>query len=386
MKIVHLITRADSVGGATVHVRDLAVALLAQGHEVTVLVGGEGPVTEEFARRGIPFRSLRNLGRPVRPLADFRAVLEIARVLRRMKPDLVATHTAKSGLVGRAASRIAGVPAVFTPHGWTIGDRISRRVAPVFRLAEKMAAPLARRIINVCEYEKQLALRHRVAPAEKLVVVHNGIPDLPTHFRANPARHPPRIVMVARFEHPKDHPTLLNALAGLRDHPWQLDLIGDGPLEARARRESESLGISGRVNFLGSRRDVPGRLAEAQIFALASRSEALPLSILEALRAGLPVIASDVGGVGEAVVPGINGFLSTRGDVETMRMHLAELATDPMLRRSMGAGARRLYEDRFTFERMLRQTLAVYAEALPAGKVSDGKNVRRLKSEAAVST
>lgn len=372
MKIVYLITRADSVGGATVHVRDLAEALRARGHDVTALVGGEGPVTEEFASRGIPFHSLRNLVRPIRPTRDFLAVIEIARVLREMKPDLVATQTAKAGLTGRAACWIAGVPAVFTPHGWTIGDRISPRMGPVYRWAERMAAPLTRRIINVCEYEKDLAMRYRIAPADKLAVVHNGIPDIPAHLRADPARHPPRIAMVARFEAPKDHATLLKAVAGIRDRSWQLDFIGDGPLERLAREQAAALGIAGRVNFLGNCRDVAGRLAQAQIFALASRSEAFPISILEAMRAGLPVIASDVGGVREAVVPGIMGFLSPRGDVETLRAHVAGLAANPTLRQSLGAGARRHYEERFTLDLMIRRTLAVYAEAL-AGKISDAE-------------
>ena len=369
MKIIFIITRADSVGGATVHVRDLAEALLAGGDEVTVLVGGVGPVTEEFADRGIPFRPLRHLVRPVRPAQDLLAVFEVARALREIQPDLVSTHTAKAGLVGRAAAKIVGIPAIFTPHGWAISDRMSTGrmsagKAPIFRLAERMAAPWSQRIVTVCRYESELALRHRIAPAAKLDVVYNGSPDIPLRLRANPAQQPPRIVMVARFDHPKDHKTILEAVAGLGDRPWQLDLIGDGPLEASARKQAMALGISDRVKFLGACRDVPARLAESQIFALASRSEAFPFTIVEAMRAGLPVVASDVGGVSEAVVHGITGFLSPRGDARTMSGHLARLTEDPILRQSFGAEGRRRYEDRFTFDRMLTRTRAVYAHAL----------------------
>ena len=364
MKIVYIITRADSVGGATVHVRDLAEALIADGDEVTILVGGIGPVTQEFADRGIPFRPIRNLVRPVRPAQDILAVVEVVRALREIRPDLVSTHTAKAGLVGRAASRIVGIPAIFTPHGWAISDRMSPGKALIFRLAERMAAPWAQRIVTVCRYENELAIRHRIAPGEKLDIVYNGSPDIPPELRANPTQQPPRIVMVARFDHPKDHKTILDAVAGLGDRPWQLDLIGDGPLEAAARAQAVALGISGRVNFLGACREVAARLAQCQIFALASRSEAFPFTILEAMRAGLPVIASDVGGVGEAVLHEVTGFLSPRGDAASMREHLTTLVGDPILRQSLGAAGRKRYEDQFTFDRMLSRTRAVYVEAL----------------------
>ena len=376
MKIVYVITRADSVGGATVHVRDLAEALLAEGDEVTILVGGVGPVTREFADRGIPFRPIRNLVRPVRPAQDVLAVFEVARALREIQPDLVSTHTAKAGLVGRAASKIVGIPAIFTPHGWAISDRMSPGKALIFRLAERMAAPWARRIVTVCRYENELAVRHRIAPAEKLDIVYNGSPDIPVQFRANPAQQPPRIAMVARFDRPKDHSTILKAVAGLGDRPWSLDLIGDGPLEASARAQAAALGISDRVQFPGACRDVAARLAQCQIFALASRSEAFPFTILEAMRAGLPVVASDVGGVGEAVVHGVTGFLSPRGDAEGMREHLARLVGDPILRQELGNQGRRRYEDHFTFDRMLSRTRAVYAEALRSETASEsGRSV-----------
>ncbi|MDQ6700904.1 MAG: glycosyltransferase, partial [Acidobacteriota bacterium] len=197
MKIVFIITRADSVGGATVHVRDLAEAFIAAGDEVTILVGGVGPVTEEFADRGIPFRPIRNLVRPVRPAQDLLAVLEVARALREIQPDLVSTHTAKAGLVGRAAARMVGIPAVFTPHGWAISDRMSPAKALIFRLAERMAAPWAQRIVTVCRYENELAVRHRIAPAEKLEIIYKGSPDISVELRANHAQPPMRIAMVA---------------------------------------------------------------------------------------------------------------------------------------------------------------------------------------------
>ncbi len=364
MKIVYVITRADAVGGASIHVRDLASAMLERGHQATVLVGGEGPVTEQFTRAGVPFRTLRFLRRAVRPVRDLRALAELTAALRDEQPDLVSTHTAKAGWIGRAACARTGLPAVYTPHGWSIADRISPARGAAFALAEKAASRWANAIICVCEYERQLALRSRIAAAEKLHVVHNGVRDVPEELRARPGLHPVRIVSVARFESPKDHGTLLQALAALRSQDWQLDLIGDGPREAETRELARSLGIGERVHFLGYQDDPAQRLAGAQVFALSSVSEAFPRSVLEAMRAGLPVVASDVGGLREAVTDGESGILVPRKCREALSSALENLIADAALRQRLGTAARLTYEAKFRFESMVEKTVAVYEKIL----------------------
>jgi glycosyltransferase involved in cell wall biosynthesis len=166
--------------------------------------------------------------------------------------------------------------------------------------------------------------------------------------------------MVARFQEQKDHALLLTALSGLRDRPWQLELIGDGPLQPAVEEQARRLGLDRQVQFLGVRRDVAERLARSQLFVLATRWEGFPYTTLEAMRAGLPVIASDVGGVREAVAHGETGFLVPRGDVEALRRRLSELLAAPELRRRLGAAGRRSFETTFTFERMIDKTAAVY--------------------------
>jgi len=201
-----------------------------------------------------------------------------------------------------------------------------------------------------------------VVPPSRIRVVHNGIPDTP--FRADPAKHPPRIVMVARFAPQKDQALLLRALAGLKELPWELELVGDGPLLPQAQALAEELDLGERVRFLGRRLDVDRVLAGAQVFVLASRWEGLPLTVLEAMRAGLPVVASDVGGVKEAVLEGETGFLVPRGDEGALRSRLALLLRDPALRVRMGRAGRRFYEEAFTLDRMLRKVWEAYASLL----------------------
>ena len=364
MNIVYAITRADAVGGATIHVRDLAGAMIARGHRATVLVGGQGSVTELLAAAGIPFRSVPSLRRAIHPVADLRALAETTALLRELAPDLVSAHTAKAGWVARAASARLGLPAIYTPHGWSLGPRVSPAAGVFFATIERVASRWARVIVCVCESEKELALSQSVAPASKLAVVYNGVGDVGPELRAHPEAGPVRLCSVARFQAPKDHATLLRALASLRSRDWRLDLVGDGPLEGEMRALAAALGIAGQVNFLGYQREPACALARAHVFVLSSRSEAFPRSVLEAMRAGLPVVASDVGGVGEAVAAGVHGLLVPAQDPVALAAAAGKLIADPSLRQRLGAAARTAYESRFRAERMVEDTLAIYNSVL----------------------
>jgi glycosyltransferase involved in cell wall biosynthesis len=360
MNIVFAITRADAVGGASVHVRDLSRALLDEGHQPTVLLAGTGVVSRQLEAAGVRCISLRHLRRSVDPVRDLLAVREMREVLRGLEPDLVSAHTAKAGFIARLACRGLGVPVLYTPHGWAIADRISRRQGAIYRVAERAVGPLATSIVNVCHYEYHLAMRHRIGADYQHLIIYNGMPDVPHSLRAHPELAPPRLAMVARFEAPKDHLTLIEALAGLQHMEWTLTLAGDGPLQPQVRRRVAALGLAARVEFAGSTENIAELLSDVQIFVLSSRSEAFPRSILEAMRAGLPVVASNVGGVAEAVEDGASGFVVEKQSPAAMREALACLIGEHRLRARLGAEGRRIYERRFTFRRMLSETLAAY--------------------------
>lgn len=362
--IAFVITRGDAIGGATIHVRDMARTLMDRGLRATVLMGGGGAAARAMRSAGIPLITLSHLGRSIHPLRDALAIHETAQVLRALKPHLVSTHTAKAGIVGRVAGRMARIPVLFTPHGWAISNRISPVSGRIFRLAERLAAPLASTIVNVCDAERALALAHGIAPQNKLAVVHNGVADIPAALLAHPAAEPVRIAMVARFEAPKDHAALLRSLAELRALPWELEFIGEGPSQLDTRMLAVRLGIADRVDFAGSCGDVAGHLSRCQIFALTSRSEGFPRSILEAMRAGLPVVASNVGGIAEAVVNGENGFVVPASSPAALTEALRTLIANPGLRASFGRKGREFYETRFTFDLMYAKTVALYSEIL----------------------
>jgi glycosyltransferase involved in cell wall biosynthesis len=364
VRIVYIVTTASPLGGAQIHVRDLAAAVSAQGHAPAVITSGTGTFIDDLRRLGIPVVVLPHLSVPIHPLRDLRALREIRTALMDLRPDLVAAHSSKAGILGRLAARSLRVPVVFTAHGWAFTPGVPRWHAAVYRRVERLVGPLASRIITVSEFDRRLGLAGRIAGEDRLVTVHNGMPDVPESLRSAPGRTPARLVMVARFGAQKDHPTLFRALATLTNHPWELDLIGDGPLMGQMASLAAALGLGERVHFLGQRTEVDQILSQAQVSLLVTNWEGLPLSILEAMRAGLPVVASSVGGISESVREEESGFLVPRGDVESLRDRIERLLTSPELRVRMGRAGRARYEEEFTLGHSVARTLAVYREAL----------------------
>lgn len=363
LRVLVVITRGEA-GGAQVHVVDLITGL----HDrvgFTVAVGESGFLPDAVGALGVPVHLLPALQREIAPRADAAAVAELRRLIRAVRPHLVHTHSTKAGLLGRLAARLEGVPAIHTAHAWSFSDGIARRRKAFAVPLEAAIGRITERFVVVSEADRDVGLRYHVARPEQVRVVHNGVADTPLRARPD-APGTPVLVMVARMAAPKDHLLLLRALAGIAA-PWRLHLVGDGPDRSAVEDAVADLGLSDRVVLLGARRDVPALLAEAHVGLLVSRQEGFPLVVLEAMRAGLPVVASDVGGIREAVRPGVTGSLVARGDEAGLRAALSALLADPALRRAQGDAGRATYEARFTVDRMVAATAAVYDE-LGAGR------------------
>ena len=374
--LLFLVTRGDSIGGAQIHVRDMAKALTRDGFRVTVLTGAAGDMTEQLDQDGISWFLIPKLVRPIKPWQDIKAIIATAQTIRRLKPDLVSTHTAKSGMVGRLAAFLAGVPSIFTAHGWQFADGIPAGQAKAVLFIEKLVAPLCRRVITVSRYDYELALRKKAVSANKMVTIHNGLP-----WREPPASETAalrsgdigegqrvRLLMVARFQEQKDHAALLEALAGIRSFDqnleWSLELVGDGPGMSAEQARARELYIADRVEFSGQQLDVPERMDRADIYLLISNWEGFPRSIIEAMRAGLPVIASDVGGCNESVRDGQTGFLVDKGDIPVLQERIQSLIVNTALRVQFGEAGRRLYEEQFTFQNMYKKTVELYRQVV----------------------
>lgn len=361
LSIAYLITRSDAVGGAHIHVLDLALRAVKDGHRVEVWVGGSGLFIDMLRNKGLQVRSFYSLVRPINPTKDLIALVRCVRELKRFKPDVLHTHSAKAGLIGRVAAWFANVPVIFTAHGWAFTEGIADRSRKFAMIMEKMAAHISDAIICVSEYDRKLALRLKVSDAELLTRIHNGVLDIPEGQRALHARkNVVRLVCVARLDAPKRQDILVDALATLNSRNWELELIGDGPLTDSLKAKVKALQLDKQVIFSGLCHDVPERLAMSDISVLISDFEGFPLSILESMRANLPVIASSVGGVSESVVDGVTGFLVPASDSTVLADRLHLLINNASLCKQMGNAGRKLYEREFSFDVMYMRTLDVY--------------------------
>lgn len=369
LKVAYLVTRGDDIGGVQIHVRDLAAAMQAAGHTATIICGPPGIFTEQLAERGLAFRCLPHLVRPVDPLRDLIAFAELRAALRELQPDVVTMHSSKTRMLGCLAARTMGSATVSTTHGWLLADGVPMRKRRFYAFCERQAARLTSAIVTVSHRDKELAMRYGIVARGGITVVHNGMPDDAPRRDHDQAAGPVRLLMIARHESAKDHETLFRALAQLRDKPWTLDLVGPGPDEDRHKAVVCELGLAERVQFLGYRKDVSELIAAADVFVLVSNREGLPLSIIEAMRAGLATVCSDVGGCRELVAEGETGYLAGRGDAATVARHLAGLIDDPDCRRRLGANARRRFDEEFTFERMFDRTVSIYREVLERHEV-----------------
>lgn len=361
MNVLFIITRSDAIGGAQVHVKDLTVALQKDGHKVLVLTGKSGIYNEDLQQAGIESVACDSLQRAVNPIMDGKSLRYILYIINQFKPDLIAAHSSKAGILGRLAAGICKVPCIFTAHGWSFTVGIQEPSRSIYRWVEKLVVPLATKVICVSEFDRQIGLKARLNP-QKLLTIHNGMKDITPDLKANQTQvYPLKIAMVARFEHPKDHLSLIEAF---KDLDAELVLVGDGPNLPIVRQRVEQLGIAHKVTFLGFRQDIAQILSTVQIFALVSKFEALPCTIIEAMRAGLPVVASDVGGISEIVLDNETGYLIPNNDLETLRQKLSYLVDNEPARISMGIMGRQKYESQLTFRHMYEKTLSTYEAAI----------------------
>lgn len=359
MHILYIVTRGDVIGGASMHVLELASDMQRRGHQVTILLGPGEVVAQQAAQRRLTVFIEPLLLRNISPISDLRCLLRLRKTIAHLKPDLLHLHSAKAGLLGRLVAKMLAVPVVYSVHGWAFS--VSRGwQARCFALLERWLLPWTDLLVLVCQRDlalaEQLAGKHQV----RLALVHNGIDD--NELQAAPgAQAPVRLCCVARFEAPKDPFTLLSAVARLAPGSWQLTMVGSGPLLAQCQAQAQALGLT-QVQFTGERYDVEQLLQQADLFVLSSLSESLPVSVLEAMRASLPVVASNVGGMAELVEEGVSGYLVPAGDIAALAERLQRFIANPALCQQMGQAARQRFCQKFTLRLHGEKISRLYAE------------------------
>jgi len=360
--ILILITKAD-IGGAQVHVLEI-LKRLNQRYRFVLATGENDYLSERASQLGIEVRVLNHLKRPINLSEDRRAYTECVSLLREIKPDLLHSHSSKAGVIGRLAAWRVGIPSIFTAHGWAFTEGAPAIQRAYGLLLESLLCRLPGRVVTISDYDFQLAKHYRVGTSRNRFLVKNGISQ-PGIIKPSSSRGELQILTIGRLSPVKNHAMLLDALAAL-SLPFHARIIGDGECRTELQSKIKSLDLEQKVELLGEVTQTTEYLAKADIFVLSSNYEGLPLSVLEAMSMGLPVIATDVGGVKEAVLNEQTGLLSVRKDAMQFAKNIAKLESRPELRKQYGERAQSHYAQNFTADRMVRELESIYRELLEA--------------------
>jgi len=354
------------VGGQERVALDLSIGLRARGHDLTVisLAGGDdGPLAEEFAAAGI---ATVTIGRRdgLDPLLTARLALQ----LRRLRADVVHTHNPVPLIYGAPAARLVGAAAIHTKHGRNPGGR-------AHLLLRQQAARLVHAFVAVSGVTAAQAREQQDCAPGKLHVIPNGIrlerftPDARARAAVRAELGIPDdawvVGTVGRMDEFKNQVMLVRAMSGSLSRRHRLVIVGDGPARPAVEALVAGLAEPGYVHLLGRRMDVDRLMPAFDVFALPSRSEGLPLVLPEAMASGLPVVATEVGGVPAVIDEGATGLLVPVDEV-ALADALGQLATDPARARSMGKRARIAALSRFSATRMVDDYLSLYARFAPA--------------------
>jgi glycosyltransferase involved in cell wall biosynthesis/peptidoglycan/xylan/chitin deacetylase (PgdA/CDA1 family) len=380
-RVLLLITLAE-VGGAQAYVASLLPALAGR-FDVVVAAHGRGPLRVAADNADVRFVELEHVRRPINPWRDVAGFVELVRLLRRERPDVLHASSSKAGVLGRLAAWVAGVPIrIFTVHGWAFGA-YSGLASRLYRWADRLVRRVTTVTICVSENEREAGIRAGTCDAERTVVIRNAV-ALDGRPRAGHEQPRPRLVAVGRLKAPKDFSTLVRALALLPADSFDALIVGDGPDRPTLEGELRQLGLESRVRLAGERHDVPDLLAAADVFVLSSVSEGLPVSVLEAMAAELPVVASRVGGLPELVRDGETGLLVEPRNPEQLAAALGRLVADRDLCRRLGAAGRAVVESHFDPEAFARAHVDLYAAELARRSLPGPRAAERLPATLAL--
>jgi glycosyltransferase involved in cell wall biosynthesis len=349
--------------------------LLVTGRET----GPEGDLLSRGRAGELNVKYLTNLQRAIHPVHDVKASRGLREIIRDFKPDVVHTHSAKGGLLGRYAAHAENVPVVVhTVHGAPFHPYQSAAARTFFQVCERWAAKRCHHLISVADAMTDLMVDAKVASRQKFTTIHSGMdvePFLAADAHRSEARaqfgfqdHEIVIGKIARLFHLKGHDDLVTAAVPvIRQHPnVRFLLVGDGILRQSLTSRIESLGISNHFVFAGlvDPSEVPRMIGAMDALVHTSYREGLARALPQALIAGKPVVSYDCDGAREVVLPGITGFLPKTGDTAELAQSLVRLAENEELRREMGRAGRSRFTDIFRHETMTARIRELYENLL----------------------
>jgi glycosyltransferase involved in cell wall biosynthesis len=391
-RVARVITRLN-IGGPSIQAIDLSRDLGSRGFETCLIHGhladGEGDMTTLLPLGGTNAVYVDDLVRPVSPLHDVRALWRIYRALRRWQPDIVHTHQAKAGSLGRLAAVLynatrGGAPrtrVIHTYHGHVFEGYFGSRRTQVFLAVERWLAKRTDRIVAISpQVRKDVIETYAVARDSKVALIPLGF-NLDRMLAVSPADKqkartalaiPGRalvVTTVGRLTAIKQHSLFLDMASRLaaRDDRFIFLLAGDGDLRAELEQQARQLGIDARVRFLGWRGDLDTLYASTDVFVLTSRNEGTPVALIEAMASGVACVSTDVGGVRDVITGPELGSLVPFGDADALADAVMALADAPVRRAELGTAGRTFVRTRFHSTRLLDDIKSLYWQLLGIG-------------------
>lgn len=381
VRVLRVIARLN-IGGPALHATLLTERLDPARYDSLLVAGTEeaheGNYLALQGKAGERLVSVPALGREVRGRQDAAALRALVGLMRHVRPHVVHTHTAKAGTLGRVAARLARVPVVVhTYHGHVFHGYFSPARTRLFLAVERLLARWTDCLVTVSETVRRELLVLGIGRPERLRVVPLGL-DLDRFLAADALRGgfraelgagtAPLVGIVARLVPIKAHEVFLAAAAAVaRVVPGaRFVVVGDGERRPALEALAGELGLAGRVHFAGWRQDLDRIYADLDVVVLTSRNEGSPVSLIEAMAAGRPVVATRVGGVPDLVAEGESGRLVAVGDAAGLARAVAELLVDAGARARLGAAGRRRVSPAFGAARLLADVDRLYGELLGA--------------------
>lgn len=359
-KILYIVTKSD-LGGVTKYLLEI-VTHLPQDYEPFFIMSNEGYFSEELKKIGLEknvfFVPMTN---SIFDIAQhIKSNLETLKIIYKIKPDVIHCNSTTGGIVGRICGALTFTPVIFTVHGWAFTDGISKGKQIFYKILETLLACITKKIICVSEYDRQIALKVMPFFKNKLITIHNGISDISDEFKKKEfSKDKLKIVMISRFCPQKDPYTLIKAVDQLNKEGLniELDLFGYGEELDKVLSIIKGTNCS-NIQYKGEISDVTPILRNYDVYTLISNWEGLPIGIIEAMRAGLPLLVSDVGGNSECVSG--NGYLVKRQDINDCKEKIKRIISPEIDLKMLGQKSRKFYEEEFIINKFIMETLKRY--------------------------
>ncbi|MFH1255417.1 MAG: glycosyltransferase family 4 protein [bacterium] len=369
-KILYFITQSE-FGGAQRHIFDLADNL-KNDFKIAVAFGQQGnngKLAKILHENNIEYFIIPNLKRDISPVSDILALIAIIKLIKRHKPDIIHLNSSKISILGSMAAFITGTKAIYTVHGWVFNEPMPEWKKSFYKFAEKFTAKFKRKIICVSEYDYQTALKNKIAPMEKLAVIHNGIAPMEFHSKEkarqilNSQNSDLLIGSIGNLYKTKGFEYLVRAadiLVNKNKIPAKFLIIGQGDEKEKIKNLIAEYNLENNFILAGQIDQAAKLLKAFDIYACSSVKEGLPYSILEAMNAGLPIVSTDVGGIPEMIKHEKTGLLAKPADAEDLAEKIKSLANNRILQIKLGENAKQSAGQNFGLKKMIEETKKIY--------------------------